>query len=362
MTHDIDQITDSFAAHEHLAPDAESVLARARVIARSYQRRRWAVRATGGAVLAGGIVAGGIALPGAGHSATDGQTIAAAVAPTTSASPTASSTYTQAQEENEYFAKGYDLTNAQALSTLWNVSDLTQVKTKAGLELLEGQTLPVTPENVAPPTSSATSSDIDAFFRAGYQYNDAVHLASLWNLKGSYQAKIKGGKELLAGDTLPIPPSGPPTAAGTTLVVGSSGAAKKAIMAKAQALRAAAGSSVSSSASSDDGMSPALQAYFDAGYDYNDAVALGKVWNETDISSIKTEAGQKLIGGQTLPVAPSGTPATPEDKNVEAFFNAGYDYNDAVQLGKLWKISDTYQVKIDAGKKLSEGQTLPIAP
>jgi hypothetical protein len=29
-------------------------------------------------------------------------------------------------------------------------------------------------------------------------------------------------------------------------------------------------------------------------------------------------------------------------------------------LGKLWKDSDTYQVKIDAGKKLIAGQPLPF--
>ena len=50
--------------------------------------------------------------------------------------------------------------------------------------------------------------------------------------------------------------------------------------------------------------SAALDAYFAAGYNYNAAVTLGTIWHETDILQIKTEAGQKLLDGQTLPVAP----------------------------------------------------------
>ncbi len=64
MNEDTNQLTETFSAHEHLAPDAAEVLAEAHGIARSYQRRRWAVRATGGAVLGAGLVVGGIALPG----------------------------------------------------------------------------------------------------------------------------------------------------------------------------------------------------------------------------------------------------------------------------------------------------------
>jgi hypothetical protein len=357
MTHDIDQITDSFAAHEHLAPDAESVLARAKVIARSYQRRRWAVRATGGAVLAGGLVAGGIALPGQGHSAPGGKALAPAASTTPSASPTAA-TYTTAQELSAYFAAGYDYPNAQALAELWNsTGDINSVKAAAGLKLLEGQTLPVKPDIVIPPSNSA----VNAFFNAGYDYNDAVTLAGLWHEKGSYQAKIKGGKELLAGKTLPIPPSGPPSSASQPTAP-TSVSSKRMILKKGEALQSLARSEASTAASGDDGMTPALTAYFNAGYDYNDAVALGKAWNETNISAIKSEAGQKLLDGATLPVQPSGTPVSAPDKNVEAFFNAGYTYNDAVKLGKIWNESDTYQVKADAGKKLLDGQTLPIAP
>jgi hypothetical protein len=51
-----------------------------------------------------------------------------------------------------------------------------------------------------------------------------------------------------------------------------------------------------------------------------------------------------------------------EAKRIDAFFAAGYDYNDAVKLARLWKSKDAYQAKIEGGKRLLAGQTLPIRP
>jgi hypothetical protein len=47
---------------------------------------------------------------------------------------------------------------------------------------------------------------------------------------------------------------------------------------------------------------------------------------------------------------------------VEEFFDRGYDYDDAVKLAKLWKLKSPYDAKIAAGKKLLDGETLPIRP
>jgi hypothetical protein len=297
MTDNGDQLSVTFAAHEHLAPDAADVLARAHRIARSYQRRRWAVRATGGAVLGAGLVASGIALPGRlGHSSGDQTVIATPLAGGGSASPSASpsTTYTQSEELAEYFAAGYDYNDAVQLATLWNDTDIVTVKADAGLKLLEGE-------------------------------------------------------------TLPIPPSESPGAGAETVVGSSKVSAKKERLAKL----------VKSYAATDDSMSPALTAYFAAGYDYPNAVALGQLWNETDITQIKTEAGQKLLDGETLPVKPDNPPPPADSKGDAAraaFFAAGYTYQDAVTLGNMWNDTNTYQVKAEAGQKLLDGQTLPIAP
>jgi uncharacterized protein YciW len=148
-----------------------------------------------------------------------------------------------------------------------------------------------------------------------------------------YHAKIQAGAKLLAGQALPFAPN--PSAA---------------VSASAPAAQSSAD----------------LQAFFNAGYDSSDAVQLAKLWNVSDLSQVKIDAGARLLAGQPLPIPPSGTPApsasVAAQNALNAYFNAGYTYNDAVKLAQLWNSTDVYQTKIDAGNKLLAGQTLPIAP
>jgi hypothetical protein len=218
MHDDIDQLNETFAAHEHLAPNAADVLARVNVLARSYRRRRRAAQATGASVLSAGIVAGSVALPAFRwhHGSTSGVSTAAGSAGSVSLGssfgsatpiPSQSPTYSQVQALTEYFADGYDYNNAAALASLWHETDTNAVKVKAGFLLLQGNKLPVTPNN--PPESAAQKTQnegIDAFFAAGYTYDDAVSLGKLWNETDTYQIKIEAGQKLLAGQTLPIAP------------------------------------------------------------------------------------------------------------------------------------------------------------
>ncbi len=106
--------------------------------------------------------------------------------------------------------------------------------------------------------------------------------------------------------------------------------------------------------------------YFNDGYDWHNAEDLARLWHESDITQVKTDAGYKLLNHETLPVEPANQPASPEDKDAEqatlAFFNAGYTYDDAVELGKRWNVPDTYQVKVKAGHKIENGETLPVQP
>ncbi len=53
----------------------------------------------------------------------------------------------------------------------------------------------------------------------------------------------------------------------------------------------------------DDGSAAAVDAFFAAGHDYDDAVALAAVWN-VDPFEAKVTAGQRILAGETLPVAP----------------------------------------------------------
>lgn len=270
MTLDTDRLSDTFAAHEHMAPDADTVLARAREIARVYQRRRWAVRATGGAALGAGIVAGSLVLPGVSSGGSTTVVMPAAGGGNGSAQPSPTPV-TVTNALNAYFAAGYDYQDALKLKKLWHSSgDIEQVKAEAGAKLLEGQQLPIKPSGPweatppsAPSVPTVSGKDIYAFFAAGYTYDDAVKLGRLWH-ESPYKAKSDAGKKLAAGQTLPVAPSGKPASSSEN----------------------------------------AMHAFFAAGYTYDDAVKLSRLWHDPNLTHVKVEAGKRLLGGHKLPIAP----------------------------------------------------------
>ncbi|MEV6632976.1 hypothetical protein AB0M54_19730 [Actinoplanes sp. NPDC051470] len=105
--------------------------------------------------------------------------------------------------------------------------------------------------------------------------------------------------------------------------------------------------------------------YFDEGYGLDDGEKLAKIW-KTDITAAKTRAGQMLLDGKKLPikppVAPPGLPSTAQEAQAEAFFDKGYDFDDAERLARLWKLPTPWDAKVAAGKKIMAGETLPIQP
>ncbi|GLY92921.1 hypothetical protein Acsp02_01770 [Actinoplanes sp. NBRC 103695] len=104
--------------------------------------------------------------------------------------------------------------------------------------------------------------------------------------------------------------------------------------------------------------------YFAEGYSLDEAEKLSKLWKMKDIDDVKTKAGQLLLNGKKLPVRPpaSSVSSTAAEAQAEAFFAEGYDYDDAAELAKLWKLPTPYDAKVAAGKKILAGETLPIQP
>ncbi len=271
-----DQLREAFQTHENETPDPALVYARVQELAGKYKRRRWGAQAAGGAVLGAGLIAGGIALPGilpAGPGGS-GTMVAPAAAPATpSASPFA---------------------------------------------------LPSAP---VPASQAELERAYDAYFNAGYDYDDAVRLARLWKSKDDIgTVKAEAGRRLLAGETLPFEPSPERVA--------------------------------------DAKESKQIEAFFAAGYDYDDAVQLAKIWKLSDPYEAKADAGKKLLAGKKLPIKPdpANVAVALESKRIEAFFDKGYDYDDAVRLSKLWKTADAYAAKVEAGKKILAGDALPFRP
>jgi hypothetical protein len=327
MNPDLHQLDETFSAHESLAPNADEVLARSHAIARNLERRQWAVRATSGGVLAAGLIAGGIAVPHALHHSTHGAVLEEASGGGSPKDATPSSPVASTNDPlTAYFDAGYTYADAQQLAQLWHESGpdaVGNVKTEAGQKLIKGETLPIQPSG-----EPATPQELamDAFWNAGYDYADAQQLAQIWNETDITQVKAEAGQKLEDGQTLPIQPSG-----GPVTPVSNADAA-------------------------------AVNAFFDAGYTYDDAVTLAQTWNTADAYHAKIEGGQKIEAGQTLPIQPGGAPASADNKALDAYFAAGYNYQDAQQLGQLWHQTDTNQVKVEAGQKLENGQTLPIQP
>ncbi|GAB1640607.1 hypothetical protein [Krasilnikovia sp. MM14-A1259] len=268
MTHHEEQLREAFEAHEHQTPDPGAVYARVQQLSRTYRRRRRGAQAAGSAVLGAGLIAGAINLPAflPGRQADGVSIVMPAAAPSASASTPPSQAELQ-KDWDAYFAAGYDYDDAVKLAKLWKSgADIGAVKAEAGRRILAGETLPFKPTPGNTPIPSTEQKQLDAFFGAGYGYDDAVKLAKLWHLPDPYHAKVAAGKRVLAGQTLPIKPDPKQ--------------AEEAQVAKQ------------------------YDAYFAAGYDYNDAVRLAKLWHLPSPADAKAAAGKKLLAGEKLPIAP----------------------------------------------------------
>ena len=276
MTQHADQLREAFESHENLAPDPGATYARVQELSRKYKRRRRGAQVAGGAVLGAGLIAAGINLPA--------------------------------------FLPGNATGNT-------------------GTAGINAAGLPA-----AAPSVAASYSDVDqqkdwtAYFNAGYGYDDAVKLAAIWHTKANIgNVKAEAGRRLLAGETLPVKPTGNDTPAPDPTVV--------------------------------KGDQAALDAYFGAGYVWDDAVKLAKIWHLSDPSDAKIKAGKKIEAHQALPLKPkaANVKAAKEQAALDKFWSAGYTMSDAGQLAKIWHVS-TYQAKVQGGKKLLAGETLPIKP
>lgn len=165
---------------------------------------------------------------------------------------------------------------------------------------------------------SAEFKRIDAYYAAGYGYEDALDLAALWNSPDRNAAKFTAGAKLLAGKRLPFAPGGGFTRSYTE--------------------------------------EQELRAFALAGYDDPESEArLASYW-QVSVHDAKVKAGALALANQPIPTAASPD----EGQEVEAFFAAGYDYADAVQLAALWHTATPYDAKVKAGADLLSTPAVPL--
>lgn len=252
-----DQFREVFAAHEHLAPHMGAVYLGSQALYRKYMRRRRGAQVVGGAVLGAGLFAAGTNLPASllpGAAPPVPTRISTPPMAVPSSVPTSLSPAELTRDLAAFDQAGYGYDDAAELATLWHTgAKVGYVKAEAGRLLLAGQTLPIRPH---PDPSAAASAAAVAFGDAGYTSEDAARLAEMWHLNSPSDAKVAGGTKLEAGKRLPFPARLGPR-----------------------------------------------DRFWAAGYDVADAEKLAHLWH-VSVDEAKTEAGRRLIAGKDLPIGP----------------------------------------------------------
>ena len=180
-------------------------------------------------------------------------------------------------------------------------------------------------DEAVPEVSADDVAAADAFYAAGYGYDDAVLLAELRRLPDSFAAKVEAGRVLLGGTALADSPLADPTL--------------------------------------DDGLSDEYlaQVAVSWGYAPGDIDVLAQAWG-VDAAEAAVRAGRELKTVGVLPFVDLPTGEVAESEAAGAFFDAGYSYTDAGVLAQRWGLPDPYGAKVKAGGYLRDGTALAASP
>jgi hypothetical protein len=212
-----DMFRDAFEAHEHLAPNMGPVYLGSQELYRRYMRRRRSTQAVSCVVIGAGLFAAGTHLPAG---LLPGATVPARPAGVSTGTPTAAVppvptevSQTDLDRDLEAFDNaGYGYDDAVRLATIWHTkANIGFVKAEAGSLLLAGQTLPIPPHPDRPASSTPDPREVreqaarEKFWSSGYELPDAEKLSRLWHVSID-DAKTKAGLRLLAGQSVPVRP------------------------------------------------------------------------------------------------------------------------------------------------------------
>jgi hypothetical protein len=105
-----------------------------------------------------------------------------------------------------------------------------------------------------------------------------------------------------------------------------------------------------------------VELFLNLGYDFQDAQLLADKW-DVGVGEAKTRAGRELKTVGVLPfVDPSAFASSDEEAAFGAFFDSGLDYDDAVALAKFWGLGQPADAKVKAGNLVRAHQPLPAVP
>jgi hypothetical protein len=248
------------------------------------RRRQWGLGLVGGtAIITSIAVMPGIAAAGAAAAAaapvgvaTAAGTLAEPAAVRVATAPVAAPAQQPgASPADAFAAAGYTFEDAQVLAAFWGIDSELEVKAVAG-ELLAAGT-PLAESRFADPAAAEgyTSEElVDLFLACGYDGEDASVLAQAWGVSVD-EAKSRAGTELKVVGVLPfVDPDLPPVPV----------------------------------EAGDGTLAPEYEAYFAAGYYYEDSLLLAEYWGLPSFEEAKVEAGRLILAGQPLPDVPGVAP------------------------------------------------------
>jgi hypothetical protein len=124
----------------------------------------------------------------------------------TQAAVTALAKPTRAEKLKAYFAAGYDYQDAVRLARYW-ANGTTPFRAKVrtgGLVINPGKFgVPFGPK--ATPWTVSQDVALGTFFNNGYDVNEAIFLAEQWHMTNLSNVKVRAGRKILAGIKLPVP-------------------------------------------------------------------------------------------------------------------------------------------------------------
>ncbi len=110
----------------------------------------------------------------------------------------------------------------------------------------------------------------------------------------------------------------------------------------------------------------AYGAYWEAGYNYRQLLALAEEWNLSEFEA-KGRAGTAILNGDTssFDAIVAGIEPGPEElpfdqipfddgDQLRVFWDAGYDYDDALELAEEWN-TEAYEAKVLAASLIEQG-------
>ncbi|MEN8219609.1 MAG: hypothetical protein ABFS56_25310, partial [Pseudomonadota bacterium] len=205
----------------------------------------------------------------------------------------------------------------------------------AVLATTSSQAIPIAPNHTSDSTLSNGTlllaynvGEWETYTNSKYTYSDAELLANYWDKPTPWDAKLKIGSLIKAGDD----------AAVANALRGARANAPQAYVEQQQ-----------------------WDAYANSKYTYSDAELLAAYWGKSTPWDAKLKIGRLIKAGDDAAVAWALAQANVEQQQWEAYTNSKYTYSDAELLAAYWGKSTHWDAKLKIGRLIKAGDDAAVA-